>query len=332
VEDHDPLSLEFRDIGGCRLGDNGVRLGDNGGRLGDNGCRRVWCNVCSKDMHQLDVVFHLKGTGSPWWVTRHRRMRHETLPLPDTEALPEGEPRETDVFPPDETHLQGFQRYVANFTMPRHLILLEDSEARGEATGQVPGGATGQELTAPESRRLYCEVCRAVIIDHSQSQSELIRRHLEGAAHRHCAAVMAPCIDWLAERHPRNPRSDLQGSDAKRTVTPSQKAIITKVQRNLRVRVKAREALDLPPEILFGAPVEWLIGYIADRFQAGMSWMNYGSWHIDHVMPVAAFDTADPLQCLVMCHYTNLQPLWGHDNLAKGAALEPTAAPPAGLA
>jgi hypothetical protein len=45
--------------------------------------------------------------------------------------------------------------------------------------------------------------------------------------------------------------------------------------------------------------------------------MNYGSWHIDHIMPVAVFDTSDPLQCLVMCHYSNLQPLWGHQNLAK---------------
>lgn len=286
VEDHDPLSLEFR--------------------YNEAGERRVHCRVCNKDMHQLDVVFHLKGAGSPWWVTRHRRRRHETVPVPDTEALPEGEPRETDVFPPDETHLQGFERYVANCRMPRQLVVLEDVVTQGTTE------------SAPESRRLYCEVCRAVLIDHSVSQADLIRRHLEGPAHRHCAATMPPCIDWMGECHPR---SDLQGDCGSLTVTPSQKAVMAKVQRNLRVRVKARQALELPPEILFGAPLEWVVRYIGDRFQAGMSWANYGSWHLDHAMPVAAFDTTDPLQCLVMCHYTNLQPLWGHQNLAKGAAV-----------
>lgn len=94
---------------------------------------------------------------------------------------------------------------------------------------------------------------------------------------------------------------------------------MAKVQRNLKARVKAREALALDAHILFGAPLQYVIHWLQEHFQPGMAWTNYGSWHIDHALPVACFDTTDPLQCLVMCHYTNLQPLWGHQNLAKGS-------------
>lgn len=53
-------------------------------------------------------------------------------------------------------------------------------------------------------------------------------------------------------------------------------------------------------------------------FTEGMSWDNYGSlWHIDHIRPCASFDLTDPEQVKLCCHFSNLQPLWAADNLAK---------------
>lgn len=49
-------------------------------------------------------------------------------------------------------------------------------------------------------------------------------------------------------------------------------------------------------------------------FQPGMSWSNYGEWHIDHIKPVASF-TEETLH--EMNHISNLQPLWALDNLSK---------------
>lgn len=274
VEDHNPLSLQFT-FSTLSTTEEGL----------------VHCSVCNVDIPQMQVIAHLKGTGSPWWVTAHRQRRHETRLDYITPDTPDG-----GQCPPDETHLQGFWRYVANWSAPKHVVILEDLTESG----------TNSPV---ESRRIYCEICRAVIMNHRLTQEELISGHLNGAAHRHCEAHMAPSIDWLGDLH----------GHSNSTTSDTQKKILAKVQRNLKSRVKAKEALQLDPRILFGAPIDGVVLWLQARFQPGMSWMNYGSWHIDHVMPVAVFDTTDPLQCLVMCHYTNLQPLWGHQNLAKGA-------------
>ena len=59
--------------------------------------------------------------------------------------------------------------------------------------------------------------------------------------------------------------------------------------------------------------------YIERQFKNGMTWENQGEWHIDHIIPLATANTHDEL--IKLCHYTNLQPLWGNDNLKKGTKI-----------
>jgi hypothetical protein len=57
--------------------------------------------------------------------------------------------------------------------------------------------------------------------------------------------------------------------------------------------------------------------YIAEKFVDGMSWDNYGSWHLDHICPLRLFDLSVREQFLQACHYSNYQPLWAVDNRRK---------------
>lgn len=69
-----------------------------------------------------------------------------------------------------------------------------------------------------------------------------------------------------------------------------------------------------------GCTISELRAYLEKLFQPGMTWKNWGAWHIDHIRPLAGFDLTDRKQFLEACHYTNLQPLWAEENLRKSSA------------
>jgi len=72
---------------------------------------------------------------------------------------------------------------------------------------------------------------------------------------------------------------------------------------------------------LLGCSISSLKHHLEGNFQPGMSWDNYGEWHVDHILPLASFDMTDNNQICKAWHYTNLQPLWAKDNLRKGAKI-----------
>jgi len=70
-------------------------------------------------------------------------------------------------------------------------------------------------------------------------------------------------------------------------------------------------------ETMIGCDWQTLANFIQSQFSRGMSWANRSRWHIDHIIPLASAEDEEELRRL--CHYTNLRPLWGAENLSKGA-------------
>ena len=96
--------------------------------------------------------------------------------------------------------------------------------------------------------------------------------------------------------------------------------------KNLRSRV--RSALNgnrksAATQALLGIRVDECRKYIEAMFTEGMSWDS--NIHIDHIVPCASFDMSDPEQQRKCFHYTNLQPLWGPENLKKSDRITPQA-------
>jgi hypothetical protein len=85
------------------------------------------------------------------------------------------------------------------------------------------------------------------------------------------------------------------------------------------LRGKARERSTLR---LIGCSLPELKAHLEGQFKTGMAWSNYGEWHVDHVRPCASFDFSDPTSLSLCFHYTNLQPMWGQDNIKKNSRWE----------
>ena len=68
---------------------------------------------------------------------------------------------------------------------------------------------------------------------------------------------------------------------------------------------------------LLGCSIDELKTHLQNQFKEGMTWQNHGEWHIDHIIPCAAFDLSKKEDCLKCFNYKNLQPLWAHENLSK---------------
>jgi hypothetical protein len=71
---------------------------------------------------------------------------------------------------------------------------------------------------------------------------------------------------------------------------------------------------------LVGYDIVQLRSHLERQFQEGMSWNNYGQWHVDHIIPVSSFSFSDAedddfKRCWSLA---NLRPLWASENMRKG--------------
>lgn len=93
-----------------------------------------------------------------------------------------------------------------------------------------------------------------------------------------------------------------------------------RVASNLRSRisqfVKTKKIhKDNQTLVMLGIDLQGFKKYLEEQFDETMCWENYGKWHIDHKIPLFYAENTEDLSKL--CHYTNLQPMWGTENSSK---------------
>lgn len=72
---------------------------------------------------------------------------------------------------------------------------------------------------------------------------------------------------------------------------------------------------------MIGCDPAHLALHIESQFPAGMTWGNRSKWHVDHKVPLSIARSKEEL--VLLCHYSNLQPLWSEENMAKSDKLLP---------
>lgn len=81
---------------------------------------------------------------------------------------------------------------------------------------------------------------------------------------------------------------------------------------------------------LLGCSIEEFKAHLEAQFESGMTWQNHGAyrvggppkWHIDHIVPCAAFNLTDPENQRKCFHWTNCRPLWADQNHRKCDKIE----------
>jgi len=68
---------------------------------------------------------------------------------------------------------------------------------------------------------------------------------------------------------------------------------------------------------LIGCSINQLKKHLEKQFQLGMSWSNYGKWHIDHKRPCCTFDLSKKIEQKKCFNYKNLRPLWAEENIKR---------------
>lgn len=67
-----------------------------------------------------------------------------------------------------------------------------------------------------------------------------------------------------------------------------------------------------------GCNIDELKVYLEKQFAPEMNWENYGTvWHIDHIIPFMWLDLTQYAHQRLVCHYTNLRPMFITDNLSR---------------
>ena len=99
--------------------------------------------------------------------------------------------------------------------------------------------------------------------------------------------------------------------------------LITCMRSRILIAIKSQAGEKAAKSIeLLGCCIEHVRDHLESQFTEGMTWENHGEWHIDHMRPCASFNLEEPEDQKKCFHWTNLQPLWAADNLAKGARLD----------
>jgi hypothetical protein len=246
-----------------------------------------------------------------WYRAEKKRCDALGIPMPVRETLP----KSTD----PEVQAQRRRARQAKYKMA-HPEKTKEANAKGAA----------------ERNKRWYEKHRAAILEKEKAKRETegrkatLARYAEKVKERRAIARSMKHVRTQEEKDESKRRNKAKALERTRLRMATDPAF--RMTRALRLAVW-RVVRYVPHKsnihrtfALLGTDRDGFMRYIEAQFLPGMTWANYGKWHIDHKRPLASFRKGDEEHIKKACHYTNLQPLWAADNIRKSAKWIPETA------
>jgi len=126
---------------------------------------------------------------------------------------------------------------------------------------------------------------------------------------------------WMREYRRTNPEQFKRYEQERYERDPHRKvsaALSSAIVAHLQNKGRRKNALRRE---ITGWSMDELAQHLESLFEEGMSWENYGEWHIDHIIPksIVSGEYFDDITFRWLWSLSNLAPLWAKDNLEKHA-------------
>ena len=148
--------------------------------------------------------------------------------------------------------------------------------------------------------------------EYNRNNKEKRARYAKEYRKKNHVAIDAKQREWR-----ENNKNKVNEGQRRRRLDPH-KRLIQNLRNRLSLAVKHQGSTkDSTTMKLTGCDKGELIAHLESQFTEGMTWDNYGEWHIDHIRPCVSFDLnldGEQKKCF---NYNNLQPLWARDNIIK---------------
>ena len=96
--------------------------------------------------------------------------------------------------------------------------------------------------------------------------------------------------------------------------------IRTLIPRSFKRSLNGKYKKGNKTEYILGCTMEEFIQHLLSQFKPNMTLENHGQgpgkWNMDHIIPISSAKTEEEI--IKLNHYTNFQPLWWEENMAKG--------------
>jgi len=199
-----------------------------------------------------------------------------------------------------------------------------------------PLNAFGKRTSRPDGLRIQCKACEKEYRQRPKTkelkqksnkryhQTEKWKQYRQEWAAKNKDRLRANQIKWVAQPHNRERRRK-QRREQERT---KRKDPLYRLGNNLSRQIRKtihHNKQGWHWENVVGYSLDDLKAHLETQFQAGMTWKNYGSWHIDHIKPKSSFPISSQNWREItkeIWALKNLQPLWAKDNISKGSRFD----------